>query len=128
MEGIMRRPFLSLLAVLTLTACGSGQPGSPRPNPDQITRAEIDEAGPSNLFTLVQNLRPIWLRERGATSFTDETDVVVYLDRTRMGGRESLRSIHSSNVEMLQFFNAQRATARFGVGHVNGAILITTRR
>ncbi len=124
----MRRPFLSLLAVLTLTACGPGQPGSPRPNPDQITRAEIDEAGPSNLFTLVQNLRPIWLRERGATSFTDETDVVVYLDRTRMGGRESLRSIHSSNVEMLQFFNAQRATARFGVGHVNGAILITTRR
>jgi len=97
----MRKPILALLAALTLTACGTGQPGSPRPNPDQITRVEIDEAGPSNLYTLVQNLRPIWLRERGATSFTDEIDVVVYLDGTRMGERESLRGIHSSNVETL---------------------------
>lgn len=124
----MRKPILALLAALTLTACGTGQPGSPRPNSDQITRVEIDEAGPSDLYTLVQNLRPLWLRERGAVSFTDETDVVVYLDGTRMGGRESLRGIHSSNVETLQFYNAQRATARFGVGHVNGAILVTTRR
>ena len=124
----MRKPILALLAALTLTACGTGQPGSPRPNPDQITRVEIDEAGPSNLYTLVQNLRPIWLRERGATSFTDEIDVVVYLDGTRMGERESLRGIHSSNVETLQFYSARRATARFGVGHVNGAILVTTRR
>lgn len=124
----MRKPILALLAALTLTACGTGQPGSPRPNPDQITRVEIDEAGPSNLYTLVQNLRPIWLLERGATSFTDEIDVVVYLDGTRMGERESLRGIHSSNVETLQFYSAQRATARFGVGHVNGAILVTTRR
>ena len=123
----MRRPILAFLAVITVFACGTGQPGTPRPNADLISRIEIDEAGPSDLFTLVQNLRPIWLRERGATSFTDETDVVVYLDGTRMGGRESLRGIHSSNVETLQFLNAQRATARFGIGHVNGAIAVTTR-
>jgi hypothetical protein len=124
----MRKPILVFLAAITLIACGTGQPGTPRPNPDMITRVEIDEAGPSDLFTLVQNVRPIWLRERGATSFTDETDVVVYLDGTRMGGRESLRVIHSADVETLQFLNTQRATARFGIGHVNGAIVVTTRR
>ncbi|MFH1763136.1 MAG: lipoprotein [Gemmatimonadota bacterium] len=124
----MRKPILALLAALTLTACSTGQPGSPRPNAEKVTRVEIDEAGPSDLYTLVQNLRPIWLRERGATSFTDETDVAVYLDGARMGGRESLRVIHSSNVETLEFYGAQRATARFGAGHVNGAILVTTRR
>ena len=124
----MRKPILALLAALTLTACGTGQPGSPRPNPNQITRVEIDEAGPSDLYTLVQNLRPIWLRERGATSLTDEIGVVVYMDGTRMGDTESLRGLHSSNAETMQFYNDQRATARFGLGHVNGAILVTTRR
>jgi hypothetical protein len=50
---------------------------------------------------------------RGATSFTNEVDVVVYLDRTRIGGRASLRSIQASNAERLRCYNARRATARY---------------
>lgn len=123
----MGKPILAAVAALFLVACASGPPGAPRPNPNLITRAEIDEAGPSSAYELIQKLRPVWLRERGAVSFTDETDLVVYLDGSRMGGRSELRSIHTHNIESVEFLDARKATNRFGTGHVNGAILIRTR-
>lgn len=124
----MQKPAWAMLAVLVLGACATGAPGGERIDPNLITRAEIDEAGPSSAYDLVQKLRPVWLRERGAVSFTDETDVAVYLDGGRVGGREELRSIHTHNIETLEFLDARRANNRFGSGHVNGAILVRTRR
>lgn len=123
----MGKPILTSVVTLFLLACATGPPGAPRPNPNLITRAEIDDAGPSSALDLIQKLRPVWLRERGAVSFTDETDLVVYLDGSRIGGRGELRSIHTHNIESLEFLDARRATNRFGPGHVNGAILIRTR-
>jgi len=119
--------LLAGFLVLVLVACAAGNSSVPRTNPNLITRVEIDEAGPSTVYDLIQKLRPLWLRERGAVSFTDETDLAVYLDRSRMGGREELRTIYSQNVESLEFLDARRATNQFGSGHVNGAILIRTR-
>jgi len=123
----MRKPALVVAAVMALAACATGSADSPRYNADRISRVEVDQAGPSSAYDLVQKLRPIWLRKRGSTSFTQEGDIVIYLDGTRMGDRESLRTIHTANVETLEFLDARRATARLGAGHVNGAILITTR-
>jgi len=116
-----------MFAAFVLSACATGAPGASRPNPDLITRAEIDRESPSSAYDLVQNLRPIWLRERGAVSFTEETDIVVYLDGSRLGGRQELRNVYTQNIESLEFLDARKATNRFGSGHVNGAILIRTR-
>ena len=127
LEGVMSKPLLALFLTLVFVACAPRAPGAPRPNSNLITRAEIDEAGPSSAYNLIQNLRPVWLRERGAVSFTDETDLAVYLDGTRLGGRGELRNIYTHNIESLEFLDARRATNRFGAGHVNGAILIRTR-
>lgn len=114
--------------VLALAACaGPAAPGTARPNANLITQAEIDEAGPASAYDLVQKLRPIWLRKRGNTSFTQDTDVVVYLDGVHMGNREALRDIFSTDIRSLEFLDARRATARFGVGHTGGAILVKTR-
>jgi len=124
----MRRPILTLLAVMTLTACGTGQPGTQRVDQNQITRAEIDDAGPSNLYRLVENLRPLWLQVRGGRPGGGGTGVAVYLDRSRIGEDDALRGIHSDNVESLQFLSSQTASSRLGMGHANGAILITSRR
>jgi hypothetical protein len=123
----MGKRFLAGVLLLVLTACAAGTSAGSRTNPNLITRAEIDDAGPSTVYDLIQKLRPVWLRERGAVSFTDETDLVVYLDRSRMGGREELRTLYTNNVETVEFLDARRATNRFGSGHVNGAILIRTR-
>jgi hypothetical protein len=126
-KEIMRKPTLLAVVALGLTACAAGPSGTPRLNPDRISRAEIEEAGPSSTYDLIQKLRPIWLRKRGQTSFTQEGDVVVYLDGTRLGGRDSLRSVNTDFLESLEYLDARRATYRFGSGHVNGAILLKTR-
>jgi hypothetical protein len=124
----MRKPAVLLVAALALSACAAGSSSSGSSlNSELITRAEIDEAGPSNAYDLIQKLRPIWLRWRGSTSFTQETDVKVYLDGTGMGEREALRRIDTFNIESIQYLDARRATNRLGSGHVNGAILIVTR-
>jgi len=119
----------ALILVLALGACaGSAAPGGVRPNANLITQAEIDQAGPSSAYDLVQKLRPTWLRKRGNTSFSQDTDVAVYLDGVRMGDRDALRSISSVDIMTLEFLDARRATARYGEGHTAGAILIKTRR
>ena len=123
----MRKAMVLVAGALLLTACAAAPTGEGRINPDRITQAEIDEAGPSSAYDLVQKLRPIWLRKRGPTSFTQEGDVVVYLDGTRMGLRESLRNISTANLAALEYLDARRATNRFGAGHVYGAILLMTR-
>jgi len=123
----MRKPTALALAALLFTACAAGQSGSPRINPDRISRVEIEEAGPSSAYDLIQKLRPIWLRKRGNTSFTQDTDLWVYVDGTRLGERDSLRGVRTENLESLEFMDARRATNRFGPGHMNGAILLTTR-
>lgn len=126
-KEIMRKPTLLAVAALVLTACAAGPSGSPRLDSNRISRAEIEQAGPSSAYNLIQKLRPIWLRKRGQTSFTQEGDVSVYLDGTRMGERDSLRSVSTDTLESLEFMDARRATNRFGSGHVNGAILLRTR-
>jgi hypothetical protein len=121
-------PAFTLVAGLSISACAGHSPGSPRPNATVITQAEIVDAGSSDAYLLVQKLRPVWLQKRGSTSFSQEGDIVVYLDATSLGGRETLRNITTDEIESIQFLDARRATLRFGSGHVNGAIVITARR
>ena len=53
---------------------------------------------------------------------------MVYLDGTRVGERDALRDIQTVEIETMQFLDARQATFRFGAGHVNGAILVTTKK
>ncbi len=120
----MPRRMLSVLATAALAACASA-PSTPTPNNlDRITASEIDAAGVSNVYDLVEKLRPQWLRKRGEGSFFQQSDVVVYVNNTPVGGPDELRSISSANVESLQFLDPRQATFRFGPGHVHGAILL----
>lgn len=123
----MRKWVVFTAALFAISACAARAPGEARTSADRISAEEIEQAGPSSAYQLIQKLRPIWLRKRGQTSFTQEGDVVVYLDGTRMGDRESLRSVRTENLASLEFLDARRATNRFGAGHVHGAILLHTR-
>jgi hypothetical protein len=104
---------------MILTACSTGQPGSARVDRSQIARAEIEEVGPSDLYTLVQRCRPLWLQRRG---------VVVYLDGRRQGEEETLGVIHSDDVETIWYYDSRTASDLYGTDHRNGAIKVTSRR
>lgn len=124
-----RRPLalLSLLALL-LAACARGPSASPRlvrPDSDVITREQVENAAAANAYEVVQSLRPLWLRKRGAHSTTGAyDDVVVYLETTRFGGLQSLRQVDAASVRSIRFLDAATANYRWGPGHTHGVIQV----
>jgi hypothetical protein len=114
-------------ALLLIASCGPAGTGGSGIDANLLTREEIGEQGPSNAYNVIQALRPNWLQKRGQASFTQEGEIQVYLDGTGIGGIETLRGIHTDNVESIRFLDARQAMYRFGVGHEHGAILVATR-
>jgi hypothetical protein len=123
----MLKATVVLTTVVLLGACAGTHTGTARPiNSNLITHKEVVEAGPSSAYDLIAKLRPLWLQKRGEGSFFQPSEVVIYLDGTRLGGPDELQNISSTNIDTLQFLDARLATLRFGAGHVAGAILIKT--
>ncbi len=125
----MRKRAIILIAglFLVLTGCASRSTGGPRLNANLITRADIEETGPSNAFNIIQALRSNWLVKRGRTSFVQEGEIRVYVDGSGPNSLDILRTIHSDNIESIRFMDERQATYRFGSGHEHGAILVTLR-
>jgi len=129
------------LSLLVLTAaCAST--GTSRGDSSVITAEEIAESPTRNAYDLVSSLRPRWLNVRGqqrlVTTPTDTTGnrpvsqmatttIMVYLDGTRLGELDSLRSVNTSDVRSVRRLSAAEATQQFGSGHTHGAIVVSTR-
>ena len=102
---------------------------------DFITQAEIEATPASNAYDLVVRLRPRWLQQgqrtgsiSGGTIATQA--VLVYLDGSRIGTIEALRSISVGDFKSLQWYDAIRAsTVLRDVPRepIAGAIVISTR-
>jgi hypothetical protein len=110
-----------------------------RPRADVITRDEIERSTAGDVYTLVQSLRPQWLRARTVTSTLTRTTVdargeefdelaavpvLVYFDDMRAGDPAALRGVSTTLVQELRYLNPREATQRLGTGHGNGAILV----
>lgn len=121
------RGAMAMLLLACVAACASTGGGSAR-NPNVLTLAEIEAADQMTAWDLVQVERPWWLRKRGATSFSQETPVLVYMHGNRLGGPEQLEQISTIDIREMRYFGAAEAQARFGLGNVSGAIEIFTRR
>jgi hypothetical protein len=146
------RPALLVHAALAVTACASGpkarpavtDAGAAQPAPAQPAtsrggrpRARTDiilvdtklRSQWTNVYDLVSNLRPRWLQTRGPdTIMGTPTEVQVHFDDSRLGGIESLRTLPVAGVVSIQFLDANAATARWGLNHGQGAILLSSRR
>lgn len=111
-------------ALLVATACGGGsQPGGTTPTDRETLRPE--EWGTRNFYSAaeaVSALRPLWLAKRGP-----EGEVQVYIDEVHVGALEMLRSVRISSIAYIKHLDGIQASARYGLNHDQGAILITTR-
>jgi hypothetical protein len=129
---------LPLTTMAIVWACCSGgatsQSGSREPAParrsDVVTMEELERASStSTLYDALRNLRPNWFRRNPTTLRPQaEGDIVVYLDQSRLGGPEALRTIAVSSVTAVRYYNPSEAQSRFGLGHLHGAIQVITSR
>jgi hypothetical protein len=138
------RRFLVTAAALAafsfaVSACASSSASTPRAtesSPDRVTSAEIEAVtGATTAYDLVRRLRPRWLQSTGAPASIaggriSSQVLLVYLDGNRLGSVEALRSLTSSGIKTMQYYDAVRAaTVLRDVGNepISGAIVITTR-
>ncbi len=130
MRSPIHRPgLLSLLALsYCLFGCSSATQG-PRTDRNLITHQEIEGSAVTNAYELVERLRPLWLRSRGGRSTRLETEIVVYLNGTALGGVDDLRGIPIEIVDSVRALDSAEAGRLPGLGsrHVERAILVVTR-
>jgi hypothetical protein len=121
----------AILLLLTATACASVSRGDrTRDTRHFISRAEIDENSAQTAYDLVASLRPQWLWKRGLQNLSEATGnetLIVYMDNARLGPPETLRRVTLGSVRFIEYFDARRATQRWGTGHMQGAILVSTQ-
>lgn len=128
-------PFCIFGVAALAWACGAGTgataTGRPAPsqsrNSDVITADELSRVSATSLDEAVHTLRPQWLRNAPSTIRPEaEGTVVVYQDRVRLGGPESLRQINPLQVKEVRYYAPSEAELRFGPGHLHGAIEVTS--
>jgi len=122
-----------LLLTVLLGACAHrGPPGerTSRPDPETITGDELARSTASNLYDAVRNLRPAWMMRSRPTAVLQQqqAQLIVYVDGTRYGTIETLRQIVPAGIIYVKYFSAGAAEARFGPGHLLGAIEVVTRQ
>jgi hypothetical protein len=82
---------------------------------------ELRQATGSNAFDLIQQLRPQYLRRRGASQAP-----AVFLDNIPRGGVDALRQIPALDVAEIRYLDSRAATQQFGTGYSGGIILVLT--
>jgi hypothetical protein len=132
----MRRtlPLLFLAVALLLPATVYAQDSAKakpkiKRNPDVISMQEIEASTDAHdAYELVKRLRPLWLTMRGVGSINlPVAELAVYVNGVRMGGPDALRDIPRTDIAEMRFLRGTDATQRFGTGHENGEILVTSR-
>lgn len=109
------------------TSGTSAAPRPARPDPNVLTQEEIAGSQLSNVYDLVSTLRPRWIVARGPDSFTQPTEVRAYLNATRLTrGLASLRELSVVGVRRIEFLDGMAASARWGLDHARGAIVVHT--
>lgn len=127
MNNVIRSSTTACLLLLSMAAAAAAQvamisdPGSRT----LVTAEELVQSNRSNLFDFLRAKRPLWLQSRGAVGI-GSVGVVVYLDGIRMGDTNELRGISPLIVSQIRYLSGPEATTRWGAGHSEGAIVIST--
>jgi hypothetical protein len=125
--NLRRSSPLLLLLLFAGCAASSGSNTMRGGNLDRIEREEIIAANRGNAYELLEMIRPQWLRTRSDTSVLSEATILVYVDDVRYGNLESLRTLSPQAIFLMLRYNSTAASQRWGPGHADGVIYISTR-
>lgn len=130
----VRSAIATAVLLVALGACASAsapsREGSRVRSGDRnlLTAAQLDCSHWPNMYDAITAIRGAWLlNKRGPVSLSNPGDLLVYLDRNRLGGRETLRGIPCNMVETARYLSSPEAQSQFGLDHPFGAIVITSR-
>lgn len=138
-RSTVRTAALSVLLAAAQACASSGgtKPDVQQSSRDRVTSIEISSTPGSNAYDLVSRLRPQWLKASGMASIgggtgsrTSSQVTLVYLDGSKIGELESLRSISSTGIKSMEWISSTRAPIVFtdiGSDAVNGVISIKTK-
>ena len=145
--------FALLLATPVATIRAQDSTVVEKPTGEYITREQLATQKFSNLYELIESMHNNWLRERipspadrttakvdttGKAQYTNDYNpngksfpgqnggIQVYLDGTRLGGVDQLKSIRPAELWSARRINGIDAQARFGIGHGAGVIYVLT--
>jgi len=116
--------------VLMPTACVTGTGTSAGGDPNRLTQEQIAAANVSTLYDVVQRLRPRWIEVRSQRTFELETEVLVVLNRTVLGGVDELRNLGVEIAAEMEYMTGSQAHGEFslpGNRHVEGVVIVRTR-
>ena len=99
-----------------------------RYDPDLIVAEELADYSTMMLADAIRQLRPRWMRVRGAPSieFGGDRTVPVVVDGGAPQNWAILDSLRPDQVESVRHHSAADATMRWGTGYPNGLIEVTT--
>jgi hypothetical protein len=121
-----------VLGAAVLISCGgqrSASGTSPRRDSNLITAEELRATvSSSTLYDAVRALRPAWMMRNRPTAVNprQQGELLVYVDGTRFGNMESLRQLTPHGVASVRYHSPGSAEAKFGPGHLQGAIEVIT--
>jgi len=126
----VRRSLFAAVLVPALVVYGCASSGTSRTqySADVITQEQINAYEGDSVYLLIRSLHATWLQERGRVSLRRSAPVVIYIDGIpQYNGVEALKNLRPPEVQEIRHLDSRQATTRFGTGHSNGAILVTTR-
>ena len=140
----MHRHIATILVISLAAACGKKTPGTegaaaaPAPaagqpsrgsSRDVITRAEIEQAGLTNVYDIVNRLRPNFLRVEGRSSMGQVAQApLVRLDASTLGDIDAMRSLDANSVQEIRYYSIVEAESRFSGVRGRPVIHIITRK
>jgi hypothetical protein len=125
-----RRPFFVLTLAAALACASSGTPGTGvRRDPNLITEQEIASSAESNVFDVVNRLRPMFLKTRGRSTINSGGSeyASVFLDGQYFGELGSMRNIVATQIHEIRYLSGPDAVSRYGMRYGSGAVDVRSK-
>jgi hypothetical protein len=118
-----------LLLALTTASCAPGVTTGAGSSRNRITTEQLERVTADNAYDAVRILQPQWLEGRGPSSVTNAnpTMATVYINGSRAGDIEFLRTVQLTTLAEIRYWTAAEASSRFGMGLPRGVIELISK-